>query len=185
MKQSLLALFVLLATTLSLAKDKPQYQVGVFVAQSHMDSGAVTQQTDDGLFGGGGVTTKNIGYEASLVDVPEGRYAIDPPSSVAGAILFGGKIDTHKAWFMDDLHEGDKVLFSAQCDKHGRCQIQVPNPEKPDRVFHTVGHFYPNVAKSNTNVLCGRGKLSAAMEAELCGTAAKPQSLPAPGSEAK
>ena len=50
--------------------------------------------------------------------------------------------DHPKEWFMDALHPGDKLLFSADCDKNNHCAIEVPNPEEPDKVSKTMGWFY-------------------------------------------
>ena len=80
----------------------------------------------------------------------------------------GNSPTVHKQWFMDSLHEGDKVLFSAQCNKHNHCTIRMPNPDRPDKVIETQGWFSPAIAKTNAGVLCGRGKLSAAVEAQVC-----------------
>jgi hypothetical protein len=33
--------------------------------------------------------------------------------------------DVHKSWFMDQLHEGDKILFAAKSDKHNRCEFKL------------------------------------------------------------
>ncbi len=160
-------LSVILASA-AFGRDKPPYQVGVFVQAVAVDSGTVSQRGTAGLFGGSNVTTKSIGHMNALVETPEGRYSIDPPFSMGKTILMGSTADPHKEWFMDAMHAGDKVLFSAQCNKHNHCVIEVPNPEKPEKVIQTMGLFMPNDAKSNAGVLCGTGKLTPEVEAQVC-----------------
>jgi hypothetical protein len=77
--------------------------------------------------------------------------------------------DVRKSWFMDQLHEGDKILFAVKCDKHNRCEFKLPNPNKVGKEVSTIGGFEPTIAKTNTTSLCGKGKLSAAVEAQVCG----------------
>jgi hypothetical protein len=106
-------------------------------------------------------------------------YEIEAPVSVGGTLLLGiasnGFSPTvHKAWFMDNLHEGDKVLFSPVCKKHNRCTIRLPNPDKPNKEILTLGFFFPAIAKTNTTVLCGTGKLTADVEAQVC----RPENTP-------
>ena len=144
------------------------YQVGTFVAKDYVTTGTVSERTNGGVFGGRGVSTKTLGHAVSYVDTPSGRYTINPPISIAAGILFGGKIDDHKAWFMDQMHPGDKVLFAAKCNKHNFCEIWVPNPDKVGKEIQTTGLYEPAVAKTNTNALCGTSKLSAAVEEQVC-----------------
>jgi len=100
-------------------------------------------------------------------------YAIEAPTSV-GLSLFdalvtkGNSPTVHKQWFMDQLHEGDKVLFAAGCDKHNNCQFWLPDPDKPGKEFSTVGYYRADHAKTNTGTLCGRGKLKPDIEAQVC-----------------
>ena len=108
-------------------------------------------------------------------------YAIESPVSVGGGILLGmltGSAPTvHKQWFMDNLHEGDKVLFNVKCDNHNRCTFILPNPDDPNKEYKTAGTFYPKVSKTNTSVLCGTGKLTADVEAQVC---TKPETVKQP-----
>jgi len=186
MKRVLIALLMSLALVGSaFAKEhkdhSADYQAGTFAGTGYVDTGAVSDHASGGLFGGGGVKTKSIGHNVAWIDVPTGRYTIDPPFSVGAAILLGDKIDPHKRWFVDQMHPGDKILFEAKCnDKHNDCQIWVPNPDKVGNEISTVGRFEPLTAKTNTNGLCGRGKLSASVEAQVCNqSAADPQPTPA------
>jgi hypothetical protein len=153
------------------------YQAGTFAGTGYVDTGAVSDHAGGGLFGGGGVKTKNIGHNVAWIDVPTGRYAIDPPSSIGAAILLGDKVDPHKRWFVDQMHVGDKILFAVKCnDKHNDCRIWVPDPDKLGNEIATIGRFERLSAKTNTNGLCGKGKLSASVGAEVCNQpAAEPQ----------
>jgi hypothetical protein len=74
----------------------------------------------------------------------------------------------HKAWFMDQLNEGDTVLFSAVCNRHNYCRIGVPNPDKPEKEIMTNGYFRPATAKTNAASLCGKGRLTAEVELKVC-----------------
>jgi len=159
-----------------------EYQVGALVSTNFFSTGTVSQRTDGGLLGGSGVKTNNLGHNVSVISTPKGQYLIDPPSSAMGSILFGGTVDAHKSWFMDTLHEGDKVLFAAHCDEPNDCVIWVPKPYKVGTEIKTVGKFEPAVAKTNTNALCGTGRLSADVEAQVCTpqAASVPEPTPAP-----
>ncbi len=154
------------------AKDKVIYQVGIFTSNTEV---ADTTLASGGGCGIGGCTTGNtmqFAHNISMVKTSDGVYGIASPVSVGGGILVGmmtGSAPTlHKQWFMDNLHEGDKVLFNAKCDKHNRCVFILPNPDDPNKVYKTVGTFYPSVSKTNANVLCGTGKLTPDVEAQVC-----------------
>ena len=145
------------------------YQAGTFSA---------TGKVEDGTFSNGlgrGVVTKAAAHNVHYVSTPDGTYAIEAPTAVGKTILVESlthtaMADIHKQWFMDQLHEGDQVLFAAQCDKHNNCQFWLPNPDKAGKEIHTQGSYEPNVAKTNTQALCGKGKLSPAVEAQVCNT---------------
>jgi hypothetical protein len=130
----------------------------------------------------------NASHNVHYVRTANGIFSIEAPVSVGGTILLGmvsnGVSPTlHKQWFMDNLHEGDKILFGAQCGKHNRCTIRLPNPDKPTKEVITQGFFFPAVAPTNTTVLCGKGKLTADVEAQMCNQGGAPPSVPyVPGS---
>jgi hypothetical protein len=113
-------------------------------------------------------------HNQHLVETDEGVYVIEAPTSAGGSILMAmatnnqAPSDIHIRWFMDDMHSGDKVLFYSECNKRNDCTFFLPKPDKVGKEFHTSGHFYPNVAKTNTTQLCGTGKLSAAIAAQVC-----------------
>jgi len=126
--------------------------------------------------------------QVNLLDVHIHIFRSSPTlQPVAGTVLVGmtttGPTPTiHKAWFMDNLHDGDKVLFAAKCDmKHAqhRCEFWLPDPSKPGKEISTMGGFSPAVAQTNTTSLCGMGKLSASVEAQVC-PKAEPQAAVAP-----
>jgi hypothetical protein len=152
-------------------KDKPAYEVGIF---------QTSVQVNDGSYGstnGEYSEAHNASHNVHVLSTPEGLYYVHAPTAVAASmvvgIMTGGHSETfHKQWFMDDLHEGDKVLFSAECDKHNNCKFRLPNPETPDKVISTNGNFKPLNAKTNidnSTKLCGTGKLSPEAEAQICG----------------
>jgi hypothetical protein len=162
---------LLLLASFAVAREKPPYEVGTFMSSRQVSDGTYSTASC-GTFGCNG-SAYNAAHNVHLVSTPDGIFSIEAPVSVAGTILLGiasnGNAPTvHKAWFMDDLHEGDKVLFSAQCGKHGRCTIRLPDPDKPNKEIRTLGFFYPAVAKTNTTVLCGTGRLTADVEAQIC-----------------
>lgn len=144
-----------------------EYKVGIL---------AGTGVTNDGTFSNGqgrGIVTKTVGHNIHEVRVDGGSYTIEAPAAVGRTILAASLTHEamptlHKQWFMDQLHEGDKVLFAAHCDKHNNCTIWVLNPDKENKEFKTIGSFRPDDAKTNTTQLCGKGKLSPAVEAEVC-----------------
>ncbi len=171
MTRAITATALLLAASFCFAKDKPAYEVGTFLS---------TTQQSDGVFSSascGRYSCSGSAYSAAhnvhTLSTPEGAYMLEAPTSVVGTIILGsltgGNAPTiHKAWFMDNLHEGDKVLFSASCNRRNNCTFRLPNPDRPDKEIVTVGYFAPATAKTNAAVLCGTGKLSLAVEAQVC-----------------
>jgi hypothetical protein len=131
MKWMAMVFAFLLAASFSQAKDhSSEYKVGTF---------AGTGQVSDGSYAscsGGGCAAYSAAHNIHSISTEEGVYAIEAPMSVAGTVLVGmtstGPTPTiHKAWFMDNLHDGDKVLFAAKCDmKHvqHRCEFWLPDP---------------------------------------------------------
>ena len=177
--------FILMASVAALAKkDKPDYQVGLVTTNTEVADQSVINA--DGGCGIGGCTTgtaTRLAHHVTTVQTPDGTYAIDSPVSVGGGLVLGmmtGSAPTvHKQWFMDNLKTGDKVLFAAKCNNHNSCVITVPNPDNPKKEYSTAEIFTPNVAKTNANALCGTGRLTAAVEAQVCN-----QPVPMPPAEA-
>jgi hypothetical protein len=162
------ALF-LLTSVRAYAKDhSSEYEVGVFSA---------TGQLSDGSFAvchGGMCSTHFAGHNIHYVRTPRGMYGVEAPiakgTAFANAMLTGGLAPVaHQEWFMDQLHEGDKVLLAVKCNKHNDCTFWIPNPDHVGKEYSTFGFFRPDVAKTNTQTLCGTGKLSPAVEAQVCG----------------
>jgi len=172
---------VLIALTLcgsALAKDhSADYQVGTLIE--------TTSVRDINVFGSALANASTaFGHNVHTIQTKDGVYAIASPTSTGGSILMAMATnnqapDIHIKWFMDDMHPGDKVLFYANCNKHNDCTFFVPKPDKVGKEFITNGHFYPVVAQTNTTQLCGTGKLSAAVEAQVCKPADTPQPVPA------
>src|ERR1035441_10974726 len=177
-------LFLLLASC-AIARNKPPYEVGTFMSSQQVSDGSYSTASC-GSFGCNG-SAYNAAHNVHLVSTPDGIFSIEAPISVAGSLLLGiarnGNAPiVHKAWFMDDLHEGDKVLFSSQCGKHGRCSIRLPDPDNPKKEIATLGFFFPAIAKTNTTVLCGTGKLTPSVEAQVCSQEEAPLTSAAPNS---
>lgn len=171
-----LGLLLLAFVVFAQAKEKDhsaEYKVGTFTGTGQVSDGSYANCS------GGGCSAYSAAHNIHTVTTEDGVYAIEAPTSLAGTMLVGmmtgGNSPTiHKAWFMDNLHEGDKVLFAAKCDmKHSQhhCEFWLPNPDKPGKEFLTFGGFTPAVAKTNTTSLCGKGKLSVSVEAQVCGKA--------------
>jgi hypothetical protein len=182
MKVMPFVLFLLLAS-FAKNREKPPYEVGTFMSSRQVSDGTYSTASC-GSFGCNG-SAYNAAHNVHLVSTPDGIFSIEAPVSVGGTILLGlatnGNSPTvHKAWFMDNLHEGDKVLFSAACNKHNRCSIRLPNPDKPSKEILTLGFFFPTIAKTNATVLCGTGKLTADVEAQVCTQGNTPPPIAAP-----
>lgn len=144
-----------------------EYQVGIFQS---------TDVTSDGSYAscnGGGCSGYNAGHNTHFITTNDGVFIVQAPVSTGASILMsmatnGNAPAVHIQWFMDDLHQGDKVLFAAKCNKHNDCTFWLPKPDQPGKEYITQGYFRPLVAKTNTTQLCGTGKLSPAVEAEVC-----------------
>jgi len=170
MIKSLTISIVVLLASMSLFGSKrvdPGYEVGIFQGSDQVSDGVYSSGS------GGYGESHDTGHSVHIVSTPEGLYYIQAPVSVGLSMVSSLATDghaplVHKQWFMDDLHEGDQVLFSATCDKHGNCMIRLPNPENPQKVIKTLGHFKPVSTKTNINGLCGTGKLTHTAETQLC-----------------
>jgi hypothetical protein len=181
MKWMAMVFALILAASFSQAKDhSAEYKVGTFMGTGQVSDGSYASCS------GGGCAAYSAAHNIHSVSTEDGVYAIEAPTSVAGTVLVGMTTSAptptiHKAWFMDNLHDGDKVLFAAKCDmKHThRCEFWLPDPNKPGKEISTMGGFSPAVAQTNTTSLCGMGKLSASVEAQVCGKA-EPQAAVAP-----
>jgi hypothetical protein len=150
------------------AKDHAEwYQVGIFSS---------TGKLSDGTFAncyGSGCNSYSAGHNIHYIRTQDGMYAVEAPISVGlslfGALATNGNSPTiHKQWFMDQLHEGDKVLFAVACDKHNNCQFWLPDPDKAGKEFSTIGYYRADNARTNTGTLCGTGKLKPDIEAQVC-----------------
>jgi hypothetical protein len=142
------------------------YQVGVLQSTEQVSSGSFTS-CDHGCM------TQTTGHNVHYVITDEGVYTIESPTSFGKSMLQGMLVspnlpDVHIQWFMDDMNPGDKVLFAVNCGKHNDCYFWLPKPDKPGKEYMTHGWFRPRIAKTNTQQLCGTGKLSPAVESQVC-----------------
>ena len=148
-------------------KEKPAYKVGTFSATTSVSDGRFSNANCTSTFGCFG-STKDASHNVHLIITPEGRYKVQAPVDVTASLLIISGPTVYKPWFMDNLHEGDTVLFIAECNKHNECRMRFPNPDKPDKEIATQGKFDPSTAKTNATVLCGSGKLTPEVEAQVC-----------------
>ena len=143
-----------------------EYKVGSLQSTESVNTGTFTS-CDHGCM------SQSTGHNVHYIVGDEGAYLISAPTSLGLSMLQGAFVspnlpDVHIQWFLDDMHAGDKVLFAAECDKHNNCRFWLPKPDQQGKEYHTTGWFRPRVAKTNTNQLCGTGKLTAAVEAQVC-----------------
>ena len=176
---SLLVIPALCISASAFARDHAsQYQVGTFLSTNRADDGSYSMAQCSG--GGCSSTGYRASHNQHQIETDEGIYTLDAPVSVGGTILVGmltpgGLSPTiHKGWFMDDLREGQQVLFYPVCNKRHVCRFWLPNPDKVGKEIFTTGWFAPAVATTNTATLCGTGKLSATVAAQVCGQSAAP-----------
>jgi hypothetical protein len=163
-------LLLLVATPAFAGDHASEYQVGVFSA---------TGQLSDGSFAhcqGGNCSAYSAAHNIHYVRTNTGMYAIAAPISIGwsltAAVLTDGMAPTvYKQWFMDQLHSGDKILFASKCTKHNNCVFWLPDPDKTGKEYVAYGYYRPDVAKTNTQSLCGKGKLPQEVEAQVCAVA--------------
>ena len=124
-------------------------------------------------------------YHTHYLQTADGQYSIEAPSSVGesigAAVVTGGATSfVNQRWFIDGLPEGSKVLFASKCPSGRRiCDFWLPDPNHPGKEFHTMGHFWPGSGGSNTQTLCGKGKLKPEVEAQVCPAAPAAPAAPA------
>jgi PEGA domain len=174
LKLILVALLALSLSTPALAGDHTsKYQVGTFLSTVRADDGSYALAQCSGA--GCSATHYHASHNQHQIQTSDGVYTLNAPISVGGTLLVGmftpgGIAPTiHKGWFMDDLHEGQRVLFYPDCNKRHVCRFWLPNPDKAGKEILTTGWFEPAVAETNTTTLCGSGKLSPSVAAEVCG----------------
>lgn len=149
-----------------------KYQVGTFLSTVRADDGSYALSQCSGF--GCSATGYHASHSQHQIETPEGVYTVNAPISVGGTLLVGmltpgGLAPTiHKGWFMDDLREGQSVLFYPDCNKRHVCRFWLPNPDKVGKEILTTGWFEPAIAKTNTDTLCGTGKLSLSVANQVC-----------------
>jgi hypothetical protein len=179
MKVMLSAVTVLiLAVVPAFGKDHAaEYQAGTFSSTGQLSDGSIAQCNR------GNCSTRGAAHNVHYVRTDDGMYIIQAPISVGVSILeayatAGMGPTIHKEWFMDQLHEGDQVLFRSSCNKHNDCQFWLPNPDHDGKEYRTLGIFRPDHALTNTAAMCRSGKLRPEVAAQVCPatTAAVPAS---------
>lgn len=133
-----------------------------------------------------------------ILHTDAGDYRVEAPvnkglsmMSALGSNAYHPAQTFHNKWFMDNVQSGTKVLFASTCanpsKKHPndavRCTFWFPDPDSADHEYTTSGDFTPYTGRDGSNMqktaetLCGSGKLSPDVEAQLCGV--MPASTPA------
>jgi hypothetical protein len=183
-------------------KHVAQYLVAILDQNLRVTTGAdVTlgkSQTDAKLGAGG--------QGIHLLHTDAGDYRVEAP--VNKGLTFLSAMATannpyaiaqtfHNKWFLDNVAAGTKVLFAVGCSKPSkkhpndivRCEFWFPDPDSTTHEYATLGDFTPYMLGdgSNTqkaaNTLCGKGKLSPAVEAQVCAPAV-PAPIPPPAAPA-
>lgn len=187
-KLAVLALLLAATPLASRASDhSDQYQIGVFSSTGQLSDGSYSS------WNGSNSRSYSAAHNIHYIRTSEGMFAIEAPVSVAASMITGmatgGFAPTvHKEWFMDQLHEGDKILFRANCNKHNNCTFWLPNPDHEGREIRTLGYYRADNARSNTQQLCGKGKLAPDVEAQVCSAPPTPTAAaaaPQPASNVK
>jgi hypothetical protein len=134
------------------------------------------------------------GQGIHLLHTDAGDYRVEAPvnkgltflSAMATANNPYARAQTfHNKWFLDNVAPGTKVLFAAECarpsKKHPnetvRCEFWFPDPDSAKHEYATLGDFTVYIVgngsnmQNTANVLCGKRKLSPAVEEQLCAPA--------------
>jgi hypothetical protein len=163
-----LVALTILPVPIAHAKDhSSEYRVGHFSSTGQFSDGTYTS------CGGRSCSSYTAGHNVHYVRTDDGMYTIEAPISVGKTLALGMLTDgfsptIHKEWFMDQLHEGDQILFASKCNKHDHCIFYLPDPDKSGKEYMTIGYFEPDHAKTNTQTLCGKHKLAPEVEAQVC-----------------
>jgi hypothetical protein len=140
-------------------------------------------QTDAKMDSGGqGIHLLHTDAGDYRVEAPVNKGMSFLPAMAAANNPYATAQTFHNKWFLDHVPAGIKVLFAVGCsapnNKHPndtvRCLFWFPDPDSSTHEYETLGDFTPYIVGdgSNTqktaNVLCGKGKLSPAVEAQVC-----------------
>ncbi len=166
-------------------KHASQYQVAILDQNLRVATGrdvTLGNNTTDAKLGSGG-------QGIHLLHTDAGDYRVEAPINNGATILsamgsnaYNPARTYHNKWFLDNVQSGTKVLFASKCDKPNKkhpydavvCLFWFPDPDSTTHEYLTIGDFTPYTAGdgSNTqktaNTLCGKGKLSPAVEAQIC-----------------
>ena len=172
-------------------KHASQYQVAILDQNLRVATGSdvtLSRTTTDAKLDQGGQGIHLLHTEA-------GDYRVEAPVNKGLSFLsamasnaYNPPVTVHNKWFMDGVQPGTKVLFAAECAKPSKkhpngtvsCTFWFPDPDSTDHEYQTAGDFTPFVTNDGSNVqkaantLCGTGKLSPAVEAQVCPTPAAP-----------
>lgn len=154
----MISVFVLLVS----AQAKPKAHGGTYLIGTVAEQKAITGTTIEQCLGASCVTVP-VSSRITHIKTEHGVYTLAQPYTIP----WNRPIE-YIPWFVTDLHEGDKLLFAASCTSANYCIYWVPDPSNPEKEIRTEGRFHPFNPKSNTRALCGTGKLTPEMEAELC-----------------
>ena len=174
-----------------------EYQVAVLDESTRVSTGAdatLGKTSTDAKLNGGGQ-----GFHFLHTD--HGNYRVEAPvnkgmtfMSAMASDRYHPAVTFHNKWFLDNTPAGTNVLFAAQCGKPNkkhpndvvRCEFWFPDPDSTSHEYRTSGDFTPYLEgdggniQNTANSLCGKGKLSASVEAQVCNQpAADPQPTPA------
>jgi hypothetical protein len=176
-----------------------EYQVAVLDESTRIGTGAdatLGKTSTDAKLNGGGQ-----GFHFLHTD--HGNYRVEAPvnkgmSFMAAMAAPGGTtpVTYHNKWFLDNTPAGTNVLFAAQCGKANkkhpndvvRCEFWFPDPDSTSHEYRTMGDFTPYLEGNGSNIqntansLCGKGKLSASVETQVCNKPAADQQ-PSPAAE--
>jgi len=173
-----------------------EYQVAVLDENAKISTGTdatLGKTSTDAKLNGGGQ-----GFHFLHTD--SGNYRVEAPvnkgmSFMAAMAAPRGTtpMTFHNKWFLDNVAAGTNVLFAVQCGKPNkkhpndtvRCEFWFPDPDSTNHEHRTLGDFTPYLEGNGSNIqntansLCGKGKLSASVEAQVCNQpAADPQPTP-------
>ncbi len=133
------------------------YMVGVIADQRSGQVGSVQSCAS------GKCVTTPVYSTSFYIKTNLGVFRSGPPVKMG---LLSGPV--YLPFFVSHLHQGDKVIFAASCGRNNGCDFWFPDPDKRGKEIHTIGDFHPDRPESNTQSLCGTGKLPPAVASEMC-----------------
>jgi hypothetical protein len=206
MKRVLIALFavLVLAGSAFAQKEKTynhasEYKVAVLDENIKVGSVFSTDQTLGKTRTDAKLGTAGQGFH--FLHTAQGNYRVEAPVNTGMSILsamasdrYHPAVTYHNKWFLDNVAAGTNVLFAARCSKPNkkhpndvvRCEFWFPDPDSTSHEYRTMGDFTPYLEGNGSNIqntakaLCGTGKLSASVEAQVCNAAPPSSSAQVP-----